>query len=110
MIDVKKRIEELIEIANKATPGDWVIYEEIKMLDNCTLALIRGPKQYPSGWELQDARFVTTFNPAFVLNLLESWIEMREALEALNNKRDISPRLVKDFLEMKAAKVFSDEK
>jgi len=87
MTDVNKRIDELIEIAKKAKSGEWEIEYEDE--DKDTLRGI-GPI---SAWEFcfdnyenikQDAKYITTFNPTFVLKLLQSWKEMRIALEYIN--------------------------
>ena len=81
MTDVNKRIDELIEIAKKTSPGPWKVQDF-----NDEEAWVNG---FDFGYDCQlkkaDAKFIATFNPAFVLKLLESWKEMRKSLNSIAN-------------------------
>ena len=85
MTDVNKRIDELIEIAKKTSPGPWKVQDF-----NDEEAWVNG---FDFGYDCQlkkaDAKFIATFNPAFVLKLLQSWKQMREAMSYYKNSQEI---------------------
>jgi hypothetical protein len=67
MSDIKKQIDELIEIAKAATPGPW--HDQSWQED-----------RFYSKQELADCKFSAAFDPTVAIKLLESWKYMRETL------------------------------
>lgn len=110
MADVKKKIKELIEIAEK-TPskiwyskvwcgdeGNWTatgpVYRQHANQDELDPDSIAGKKA------ALDSDFITTLNPEFVRKLLEAWLEMYEEIE------QVQPELYTNPVLEKAGKVF----
>ncbi len=88
MTDPNKRIEELIQIA-KALQRDFHVNQPRFLL--CHVDVNQVNPRYPTEISPDERNFLKTFNKEFVLKLLESWNEMRDALKhyAANGKEGV---------------------
>lgn len=116
MNNTNKRIEELIEkVVKKATPGPWTEDDTHVFMKDARIPIGFSPFYFEgevSGQEQpnadNDSVYIATFNPAFVLKLLESWKHMKDALEGTRPEEYqplISESLIKAALA-KADEVF----
>jgi len=88
---MKNKIEELIAVAKKATPGPWAFDKQLKEIfsdvnGRVFIANARLTDTKDLIQKRNDGIYIATFHPAFVLKLLESWLEMRSCLQPFSGR------------------------